>query len=92
MARACSLKVYSLGVADVLSDASWEPAHRDLDVLEVWSGVASVQRAALARGLKAEAFDYIHGPHQDLVTEVGFRNVLKLVMRLRSGPRWALFA
>jgi hypothetical protein len=84
---ACSsgLAVFGLSVADVLSDAAWEPSRRDLDVLEVWSGVGSVVTAATSQGLAAAGFDRIHGPDQDLTTDAGFRKVLASCVRLRPG-------
>lgn len=86
VARSCSLVIFTLTVAEILGDGKWEPGSRDLDVLEVWSGVASVQRAAAARGLRAAAFDVKQGADQDLTTEQGFHNVLQLVLQLRPGP------
>jgi hypothetical protein len=82
----CGLVIFSLSVADALAGGHWEPIRRDLDVLEVWSGVGSVQRAAASQGLAAAAFDVKHGPEQDLMTVRGFHNVLRLVMRLRPEP------
>lgn len=84
---ACSsgVAVFGLTVADVLSDASWEASSRNLDVLEVFSGVGSVQQAAASQGMAAACFDRIHGAGQDLLTVNGFKNALQLCMRLRTG-------
>jgi hypothetical protein len=86
-ARSCSVVIFGLTVADILAGGSWKPIRRDLDVLEVWSGVSSVQRAATLSGLAAAAFDVVHGPEQDLMTEQGFHNVLRLALRLRPELR-----
>lgn len=84
---ACSsaIAVFGLTVADVLTDAAWEPSCRDLHVLEVFSGVGSVQRAAAARGLAAASFDKIDSSDQDLLLFAGFKKVLELCLRLRPG-------
>jgi len=62
--------------------------HRDLDVVELWSGVGSVAKAAF--GLKVAVFDKNRLPGEteateDILTHVGFLLALSLVMRLRAG-------
>lgn len=62
--------------------------HRDLDVVELWSGVGSVALAAF--GLKVAVFDKNRLPGEteateDILTHVGFLLALSLVMRLRAG-------
>jgi hypothetical protein len=90
LARNCSIVIADLGVADVLSSPEWEPAQRSLDVLEVWSGVGSIHRAACLKGMEAAAFDVIHGADQDILTRQGFHNCLRQVMRLRPGGLLAM--
>ena len=46
---------YSLG--QVLNDPTYTALERDLDVVEVWSGVQSVVNAAVKHGLQARPFD-----------------------------------
>lgn len=84
------LTLFGLNVQHVLESPAWQPMRRDLDVLEVWSGCASIARAASKRGLQAEAFDKINSPSQDILTAVGFSNVVRMSMRLRVGGLLAM--
>ena len=52
--RACTLLIFGLTVASVLDSASEQ---RDLDVVELWSGVESIVSAARAAGFTAMPFD-----------------------------------
>lgn len=92
MAKACTLKVFGLSVSQVLESA---PDGRDLDVVELWSGVGSIVSAAKAAGLAAAPFDK-HRDHgvtdtadpsttEDILLEAGFLRALGLVLRLRLG-------
>ena len=67
---------------------------RDLDVVELWSGVGSVATAARAAAFEAAEFDLgrikgitnVPGPLQeDITTAAGFLKALHLVKRLRPG-------
>lgn len=67
---------------------------RDLDVVEVFSGVASIVTAARSEGMHAEPFDKnrvlgrTNVPGQfaeDVTTEAGFLNCVRLVLRVRVG-------
>lgn len=84
-ARSCTYVLFGMTVASVLSDRSWNEANRNLDVFEVWSGAASVQRAALAYRFTAEAFDIKNSNTEDLLSPQGFHKALQKVMRLRPG-------
>ena len=50
----CSLLIFGLTVSSVLNRASDQ---RDLDVVELWSGVAAIVAAAKAAGFTAMPFD-----------------------------------
>ncbi len=67
---------------------------RDLDVVELWSGVGSIACAGRAHGNQCQEFDLerlpgvtdIQGPGQeDITTPLGFRKALELTQRLREG-------
>ena len=81
-------------VYDVLRDPSFAALPRDLDVVELWSGVGSLVSAAKASGLQAEGFDIIRVKgvtdvpgegNEDILTVFGFRKALSLVFRLKPG-------
>ena len=71
---------------------------RDLDVVELWSGVGNVAAAARDNGHSAAEFDLdrvpgytnVPGPsNEDITTEAGFLKALGLVLRLRpAGLLW----
>ena len=87
---ACPIVIWGFTVASVLSDASSLSLHRDLDVLELWSGVHSLGPPSWARGLQAQPFDKqrgdgVAGVSEDILTQDGFTNALRLVMRLVIG-------
>lgn len=44
-------------VDKVLEDIAWTSMQRDLDVVELWSGVQSVVNAGLKKGLQAMPYD-----------------------------------
>jgi hypothetical protein len=67
---------------------------RDLDVVELWSGVGSVAKAGRMGNRTCAEFDIdrwpgitdVAGPGQeDILTEFGFRKALHLTQRLRPG-------
>ena len=86
--------MFGLTVAAVLS-GPLASLPRDLEVVELHSGVGAVYRAARKRGFAAEGFDKarVHGvtddPNssrsEDILLETGFRNALNLVLRLKTG-------
>ena len=60
--RACQLMIFGLTVASVLDDPVWSCAPRNLDVADLWSGVAAVSAAALLEPYThALAFDIKDG-------------------------------
>jgi len=91
-ARECSLLIFGLTVASVLDSACEQ---RDLDVVELWSGVEAIVSAAKAAGLTAMPFDKFRisgvtdtdnpDATEDILLEAGFRRALSLVLRLRPG-------
>ena len=60
-------------------------SNRDLDVLELWSGVAEIRRQARILGQRSEGFDKKSNPSQDIALRVGFDILLAQVLRLRPG-------
>jgi len=67
---------------------------RDLDVVELWSGVGAIANAATEGGHSSCAFDLSRIPGvtnvpgeglEDILTEPGFAKALHLVCRLRKG-------
>lgn len=80
-------------VQGVLNDPEWASLARDLDVVELWSGVESVVQAARRKGYRAAPFDLnripgttdVAGPFtEDITSEVGFKAALCLVLRVRE--------
>jgi hypothetical protein len=84
------LLIHGLTVRHVLTSPGWQPPCRDLDVVEVWSGCASIVHAARCKGMKAEPFDLVNGPGQDILTKDGFRAAVRLAMRIRPGGLLAM--
>jgi hypothetical protein len=86
------LEVFGVTIADAAGRVTPD---RDLDIVELWSGVASVVRAARLDGLRAEPFDInrVPGrtdsevPHvtENIIQKAGFMNALNLVLRVRKG-------
>lgn len=98
MVGTCSLVLFGFSVQDVLQSNALTSLPRNLDVLELWSGQATVCNAARNRGLAAEPFDKIRIPGktdrpgrecEDILHKDGFMKALKLVMRLK--PRGLLW-
>ena len=58
---------------------------RNLDVVEVFSGVASIVKGAVNKGFRAEPFDLVATPEHDITDEHGFQRALQLVLRVRPG-------
>ena len=91
-AAACTLVVFGLTVSDVVEDAM---VQRDLDAVELWSGVEAIVSAAQEAGFVAQGFDKyrIRGvtdtkdpsTTEDILLEAGFRKALNLVLRVRPG-------
>ena len=87
VAAACTLCIFALTVPAVLDGACEQ---RDLDVVELWSGVEAIVSAAKAIRLNARAFDKdrIRGvtdtaaPNiiEDIPLEAGFGRALNLVL------------
>ena len=88
----CSLIIFGLTISSVLDSASDQ---RDLDVVELWSGVGAIVAAATAAGFMAMPFDKFRtkgvtdtadpDTTEDILLEAGFRKALSLVLRLRPG-------
>ena len=79
-------KIFGVSIEDVLKDPRWQGAIRDLDVVELESGVEAITRAGRGRGHRAHPFDIKRDPvHENVLLEAGFFNAVGLVMRLRVG-------
>ena len=66
-----------------LFDAKAQGIFRDLDVVELWSGVGSIASAAQKAGYKVATVDLIFG--EDLTTREGFEDAVNKVLRLKPG-------
>ena len=86
LAHASVLVVFGCTVSDILSGAGH--VQRDLDLVELWSGVGSVVAAGQAVGLQCRPFDRDRPGCQveeDILLEKGFRKALSYVLRLKPG-------
>ena len=91
----CSLLIFGLTVAAVLDSAS---DLRDLDAVELWSGVAAIVAAARAAGFTAMPFDMFRikgvtdtddpDTTENILLEAGFRRALNLLLRVRPGGQF----
>jgi hypothetical protein len=85
VAMSCTAVCFGRTVRDVLGDSEWGDVPARLDVLELWSGVGSIFKAAVASGHAGEGIDIL-GPHGvDLSTQEGFQYALRRVMSLKPG-------
>ena len=93
------IAIFGNTVESVLADSTLSSCKRDLDLVELWSGVGNLTKAAAQAGHKAECFDIGRIPGvtdnpqnpecEDICTENGFRRALHLVLRLRpQGLLW----
>ena len=95
MAGHSALLLFGLTVSACLTDPSWLHCPRDLHVVEIFAGVASIAAAAKAAGYQAVAFDKSRVPgltdslsskaSEDVTCEHGFLHAFSLVMRLQVG-------
>ena len=80
-------------VNNIMYDPQWMAIPRDLDVVELWSGVEAIAQCALAHGLQAECHDQLKDPNNpifNIANMVGFLAALKMVMWLRVGGLLAM--
>jgi hypothetical protein len=89
-ALSCTLHLFGFTVTAVLEKAEEWVEARDLDVVELWSGVEAITRAAINKRFRARAFDVIHSPTEDITTEAGFNLALRYVLRLRPSGLLAM--
>ena len=80
-------------VENILADPQFQTLDCDLDIIEIFAGVASIHRAAEKAGCASAAFDILRVPGQsdctgeeseDFSCKQGFVNAIKLVMRLKQ--------
>ncbi|CAJ1436032.1 unnamed protein product [Effrenium voratum] len=88
------VKLFGLTVATLLACAHLSGAPRDLDAVEIFSGVGSIAAAAQSQGFAARPFDKyrvmgctdVDGEtSEDMTVKSGFMNAVELVFRLRLG-------
>ena len=89
-ARHCTLLLFGLTVAQVLTSPAWNSTPRDLDVVELWSGVGHVAAAARKKALRAATFEKNDDPLQNFLHQPGFMAAVTLVMRLSPGGLLAM--
>lgn len=89
-----NVKLFGLTVATLLACAHLSGAPRDLDAVEIFSGVGSIAAAAQSQGFAARPFDKyrvmgctdVDGEtSEDMTVKSGFMNAVELVFRLRLG-------
>ena len=80
-----TLVVFGLTIDAVLSDPQWTSTPRDLDCVEVFSGMGAVTMAARGAGKRAQPFDILRDMRENMATANGFRRSVLLVMRLVVG-------
>jgi hypothetical protein len=77
-----------------ISDFGGSILDRDLDIVEMYSGVGSIHSAAVDRGLRSQAFDKHRvkdltdragGYCEDVTSLDGFENAIRVVLRIRPG-------
>ncbi len=88
---ACNLSVFGFVLADFVHQCS----HRDIQVVEIWSGVGAIVRAAEMQCLLAVPFDKHRVPGvtdtrsanttEDILTRAGFLRAANYVLRLVEG-------
>ena len=78
----CTAAIFGLTLASVLNRAEVD---RDLDVLELWSGVGSIVRAGSRQAYSAKGFDIINSEYEDITTPAGFEHTVNLVLQLGVG-------
>lgn len=92
-ALACSISLFGLTVDSAIHSSELQGPLRDLDVVELWCGRATLVSAAQSLGLQAVGLDRLVPPDardhgrvlDDITTLQGFRSAVRLVMRLRLG-------
>ena len=78
----CTAAIFGLTLASVLDRAEVD---RDLDLLELWSGVGSIVRAGSRRSYNARGFDNKNSEYEDITTPAGFKHAVNLVLQLVVG-------
>ena len=89
-AQHCTVLLFGLTVAQVLTSPAWNQTPRDLQVVELWAGVGHVAAAAREQGLKAATFEKDHDELQNFLHQPGFMAAVALVMRLSPGGLLAM--
>ena len=86
VASTCAICLFGVfTVSSVLHDPQWPLLPRDLDLVELWTEVETLVRAARDEGLQAEGFDILQDASNDITTYSGFSRALKMVMRVKPG-------
>ena len=89
-AQHCTVLLFGLTVAQVLTSPAWNQTPRDLQVVELWAGVGHVAAAAKEQGLRAATFEKDHDELQNFLHQPGFMAAVALVMRLSPGGLLAM--
>ena len=89
------ISLFGFTALSLLADPRFASSPRDLDIVELFSGVGSIAQAAQRLGFAAQAFDKGRCPPnsnsplspacEDLTVPAGFFNAAALVVRLRVG-------
>ena len=93
-AMLCAITLFGcFTVNSVMHDPYWNSGPRDLDLVELWSGVEALARHGESIGLRTACHDRLKdpgNPQYDITTLSGFSTALKLVMRIREGGLLAM--
>ena len=77
------IQCHGVTLQDILNDPQLANLPRDLDVVEIFTTVQSVVKAAQERLLQAAAYDILQGD-PDVLTAPGFWCVVRLLLRLKE--------
>lgn len=85
LAQTLPYALHGLTIAAILASPMWSSFPKDLDVVELWSGVGAVAAAGAAAGLQVSVFEINNDPVDNFFTETGFLKAIQLISRLRPG-------
>ena len=89
LAVAAGLVICGLTFHDMLDICASEPSVQTLDVVEGFSGVGSIRKAAADQRLRANGFDNKHDPSFNVLEREGVVKAIQMIAKLRvNGLLW----